>query len=168
MPYSDNSNVEWIRWILDLHKPTSAVDLGAGAGKYGKLIKEVLPECHVTGVEIWGPYIKEFDLESIYDKVIICDARIFPKFDRDLVIFGDVLEHMTSNEAIAIWEKVSKQAKFAIISIPIIHYHQDEYAGNPFEAHVDPDWNHERVLESFSGITGYQLYPETGVYFAEF
>ena len=168
MPYSDNSNTEWMRWLLEQLQPQSIIDIGAGAGKYGQLSKEILPGCHTTAVEIWAPYAIQFGLDKIYDRVDICDARIYPFQEVDLVIMGDVLEHMTKEDALALWERISKVAKNAVISIPIVHYPQDEYEGNPYEIHIEDHWTHEKVLESFAGITGFQVFPVVGCYAAKF
>jgi SAM-dependent methyltransferase len=168
VPYSDPSNIEWIKWVLDLKQPKTVLDIGAGAGKYGRLVKEVLPDAEVTGVEIWGPYVKQFGLDEIYDTVHICDARIYPFFSYDMVFLGDVLEHMTRSEATDIWRKVSRSAKYAVVSIPIVHFPQGDFEGNPFEIHVEDHWTHDEVLEYFPGITGYQLFEKTGIYIAEF
>jgi hypothetical protein len=75
---------------------------------------------------------------------------------------------MSEEDALKIWDKVSKMAKRAIISIPIIHYHQDAINGNPYEVHVEEDWDASRVLSTFEGIVEYELFPVTGVFLAEF
>jgi hypothetical protein len=168
VPYSDPSNVEWIKWALDLKQPKTVLDIGPGAGKYGKLVKEVLPETKTTAVEIWAPYVKKFGLENIYDTVHICDARIYPYFSADMVIFGDVLEHMTKAEAGELWRQAMRSAKTAILSVPIIHFPQGDFDGNPYEVHVEDHWTHEDILEFFPGITGYQLFEVTGTYIGEF
>jgi trans-aconitate methyltransferase len=163
------SNIPWIEWALETKLPNTILDLGAGAGKYGKLVKKVLPKSLVVGVEIWAPYVEEFNLNKIYDKVHICDARIYPDFNYDLVFLGDILEHMTKEEAVELWDKISRQAKTVILSIPIIKFPQKhEHGENPFEDHVKDNWTHEEVIASFLGITGYRTFKVTGIYIAEF
>jgi SAM-dependent methyltransferase len=168
MPYSDKSNIEWFKWALEILQPKTVLDVGAGAGKYGSLVKELLPNAQVDAVEIWAPYIKEFELEKIYNKVYICDATIFPNYKYDLVIFGDVLEHMSKMDAMYVWSRAQSEAKSALISIPIIHFPQGESHGNPYEEHVEDHWTHEDILNTFSGITGYRQFQVTGTYLAEF
>ena len=75
---------------------------------------------------------------------------------------------MTKEEAIELWDKVSKTARYAIISIPIIHYPQGHEHGNPYEEHVKDDWSSEEVLETFSNIKEYKEFDITGVYIARF
>lgn len=168
MPYSDSSNTEWTLWLFDQLKPKTIIDIGPGAGKYGKLAKQYDKNIHITAVEIWAPYIETFNLNSIYDVIDICDARIYPKYSADLVIFGDILEHMKKEDAVKIWNKTKNEAKSAMISIPVIHFPQGTDHGNPFEAHIEDHWEHEDVLKTFDGITGYQNFGITASYIAEF
>lgn len=133
----------------------SVIDIGAGSGTYVKLIKEEFDICKNsswTAIEAWEPYIKKFDLESLYDQVINSDARtldwnILGKFS--VAIAGDVLEHMTKMEAVKLVDDVTAHCKTLIISIPIIYMPQDEINGNPFEVHVKPDWSHDEVIETW-------------------
>ncbi|WJZ48547.1 class I SAM-dependent methyltransferase [Actinomycetia phage DSL-LC01] len=168
MPRSDTSNRAWVASkITDLY-PDTFLDVGPGEGAYGKLVREHSPLTVRHAVEIWAPYVETYRLESIYHKVFICDARIFFNYKYDLVILGDVLEHMSRDEAKALWSIVGCHAKAAIISMPIIHYPQGEEEGNPYEAHVEEDWTHEEILETFDGIEDHERYAVTASYFARF
>jgi len=169
MPYSDPANKPWTAEKIKEINPRSVLDVGAGAGAYLDLIREHLGyEVYVEAVEVWEPYIKEFNLESRYGAVWNKDVREWKTFPYDLVIFGDILEHMTKEEAIELWDKVSKTARYAIISIPIIHYPQGHEHGNPYEEHVKDDWSSEEILETFSNIKEYKEFDITGVYIARF
>lgn len=169
MPYSDPANKPWAAEKIKEINPRTVLDVGAGAGVYLDLIKEHLgAHVIVVGLEVWQPNIEQFNLEERYDKVINDDVRNIDNFDYDLVIFGDVLEHMSELDAVSLWDKVSKQAGSAIISIPIIHYHQDAYEGNPYEIHVEADWNPERVKNSFHSIVESKEFDVTGVYIGRF
>jgi hypothetical protein len=143
--------------------------VGAGQGVYLNLIRDSLGEdVKINAVEVWPPYIEQFNLRNRYDNLFDIDVRDMESFDYDLVILGDVLEHMPEPDAIKLWDRISKEAKYAIISIPIIHYHQDAINGNPYEVHVDEDWNTERVLKSFHSIIEHIEFPVTGVFVARF
>jgi len=169
MPYSDPANKPWTAEKIKKINPKTVLDIGAGAGVYLDIIREQLGHSViVVAVEVWQPNIEKFNLESRYDKVINKDVRELDNFDCDLVIFGDVLEHMSEEDAVKLWDKVSKQAGAAIISIPIIHYHQDANEGNPYEVHVEADWNPERVKNAFHSIVESKEFDVTGVYVARF
>lgn len=169
MGFSDPTNKPWTQEKIIELNPKTILDVGAGQGVYLDLIRQGLgSEVIVNAVEVWQPYIDQFNLEDRYNKLYVMDVRNVINFKYDLVILGDVLEHMTEIEAVNLWEKISQQAKYAIISIPIIHYHQDAINGNPYEVHVEEDWNTERVLKTFKGIKEYKEFPVTGVFIAKF
>lgn len=168
MPFSDTANIDWFKWLVGQITPKSVVDIGPGAGKYGTLLREVSPDTTTTAVEIWEPYVHTYGLSSVYDRVVVADAREFDDYNVDLVILGDVLEHMTRAEALTLWDKVRSQAKAALISMPIIHFPQGCEHGNPYETHVEDNWTHEEIMASFDGITGYRTFEVTGSYIAEF
>lgn len=153
MPYSNRDNEPWVAAEILRLQPARTLDVGPGAGAYGQLMVRTLPQARRDAIEIWEPYIAQFDLTSLYHQVQVADARAWDDWDYDLVFFGDVIEHMTESEAREVWTRVSAQARAAIISVPIIHYPQGEYEGNPYEIHQEEDWNTERVLETFTGIT---------------
>lgn len=169
MGVSNPENKPWIQEKIKELNPSKILDVGAGAGIYLDVIRNALgDDVVVDAIEVWNPYIEYFNLRNRYNNVYELDVREFSDFDYDLVIFGDVLEHMSENDALEVWEKVSKKARNAIISIPIIHYHQDAINGNPYEIHVEEDWNSERVLEKFSNIVEYKEFVVTGTFIAEF
>lgn len=144
---------EWFREHQDSIK--RVLDIGCGSGTYPRLIKQEFDLCNDAewvGVEAWAPYIVEFNLESLYDRVINCDAR---KLDWnsigqfDAAIAGDVLEHMTKEEAIELVEQILDHCRTLIISIPIRYMPQDDIEGNPYEVHVKPDWSHDEVVDTW-------------------
>ena len=154
--------------IVELN-PTTVLDVGAGQGVYLDLIRESLGNSViVAAVEVWQPYIDQFNLEQRYDYLYPVDVRDLTSFNFDLVILGDILEHMPEKDAVELWDRISKEAKYAIISIPIIHYHQEALNGNPYEVHVEEDWSTSRVLEKFHSIIEHVEFPVTGVFVAKF
>lgn len=169
MGFSDPENKPWASEKIKEINPKSVLDVGAGQGVYLDLIRRDLGKnVNVVAVEVWKPYVDEFRLHQRYNQVIEMDVRDVENFFYDLVIFGDILEHMSEEDALKLWEKVSGQAKYAIISIPIVHYHQEAINGNPYEVHVEEDWTTDRVLEKFSNIVEYKEFSVTGVFIAKF
>lgn len=146
---------------------TSILDVGCGEGTYPKLLGSRLPGARWTGVEAWEPYVDRFELRQLYDQVIVSDARTV-EYGRlgpvDLAIFGDVLEHMTKEDAVSLIHRVLGLAKMVVISIPVVHYPQEPEDGNPYERHVKDDWNHYEVMSSFPGISAFMIHDHIGVY----
>ena len=142
----------------------SVLDIGPGVGTYAKLLTGA-GVSRLTGIEIYEPYVHTYRLADYYDEVIVADAREVDFPPADVVIMGDVAEHMTESDALALWDKAGRAAGRAVyLSIPIVHYPQGEIEGNHHEAHVVDDWDHERVLAAFGGIGQWWTGTEVGVY----
>jgi hypothetical protein len=157
MPYSaEEGQALMMSWIHQ-QNPQSMLDIGAGSGTYGRLMRNAHPSAYRIGIEAWAPYVSRFRLVDVYDHVITADVRMLEDQQwpmTDIVILGDVLEHMSEKDAVLIWERARCAARKAVyLSIPIIHYPQGHVEGNPYEEHVVDDWTDERVLDTFEGIT---------------
>ena len=100
-----------------------------------------MPKSRILGVEIFEPYVDRFGLEEIYDRVIVGNVRE-ETFDLspDVVIFGDVLEHMDRFDALSVLKKFFVNSTVCVVSIPIIHFPQGESDGNIYETHLH-QWN---------------------------
>ena len=158
-------------WIINkilTNDIKTIIDVGAGSGTYYDALVKTKYRGSMDAVEVWGKYVSEFRLKSKYKKVWVTDVRSFDVFNHDLVIFGDVLEHMTVEEALSVWDRASKKCSFAVISIPIIHYHQHAINGNPYEEHIKEDWSHQEVLDTFPKIVDSWQGEIVGAYWADF
>jgi len=167
MPQSSREGKDWIRdrvHALGADGPVSVLDIGPGVGTYAKLLAGPAVST-LAAIEIYEPYLRTYRLPEYYDDVIVGDARTVPFPSVDVVIMGDVAEHMTEDDALALWHKATATAAKAVyLSIPIVHYPQCEIEGNHHEIHVVDDWNHERVLAAFDGIGQWWTGTEVGVY----
>jgi hypothetical protein len=175
MPSSSKEGKEAIRlWITEFSSNVkTVVDLGVGNGTYHKLFShksDLLRHARWIGVEVWEPYIIEYDLRNRYNHIENQDVRLidYQQFAPiDLVFAGDVLEHMTKDEEIELMDKLLTCARRVIISIPIIHFPQDEVEGNPYERHIKDDWSHQEMVETFPQITQHWEGKKIGVYLLE-
>lgn len=183
MPFSSNSGkhlvdraVQRISESCKDNTRINVLDIGVGSGTYFNRYGNTLlakPKANWLGIEIWEPYIAKYGLQSKYDQILKQDARIFAQeagktctVPYDICFVGDVAEHMTKEEAVEMIKALSLFCKCIIMSIPIIHYPQGEYDGNPYEAHVKDDWSHKEVIETFGDlIAEYGVENEIGVYF---
>jgi 2-polyprenyl-3-methyl-5-hydroxy-6-metoxy-1,4-benzoquinol methylase len=144
-----------LEWFLKNEQNiNTVVDIGAGSGTYIGLIKESNQCCNNAnwiGIEAWQPYIQKFNLEDRYNKILNQDVRTidWTQLGPDVVIAGDVLEHMSKQDAIVLVDQILKVSKTLIISIPIRHMPQDAINGNPFEIHVKDDWSHDEVMHTW-------------------
>ena len=167
MASSNPENREWVLNKVSQLQPKTIIDVGAGAGTYCRLLRPYVP-ANYAAIEIYQKNVDQYKLRDLYDDVWIDDVRNFKSLQADLIIFGDVLEHMTREEAIRVWDVASKGCKYAILSIPIIHYPQGVVDGNHHETHIVDDWNNISVFESFKNIVECKLGAETGAYLAKF
>lgn len=155
MPKSSREGKDIIIEWAKLCPANTILDIGAGSGTYRKLFlkNNLFVNTQWIAVEAWSPYIDEFNLNALYNKVINDDVRnvnIDNLGPIDITFMGDVLEHITKEESIKLVDSVMKISKHAVISIPIIDWPQNERHGNPFEKHVKDDWSDEEVMATFS------------------
>jgi len=141
MPTSDNQGKFIAKALINQANPSTIWDMGAGEGTYRDLMWDEGIDSVWIAVEIWKPYIEEFILWRDYDAVYnydIRDTSFFGAADRnhDLAIFGDVLEHMTEDEARHVILQAKLHFRYILVSIPLGYHPQGEVNGNPHEAHL--------------------------------
>lgn len=139
MPTSDKQGKFIARALVREANPPNIWDIGCGDGTYAKLLWDTAASW--IGVEVWKPYIEEYQLWKRYYRIYTVDARSYPfvgvsDSQYDLCIFGDVLEHMPEDDARKLILKAKEHFRWILVSIPIVHAPQGEVNGNPYEAHV--------------------------------
>ena len=168
MPFSSSSGKAYITNVIqnlpDSIKRKPVLDIGAGSGTYSNLFKGMLTGPW-TGVEAYQPYVEEFDLKSKYEFLQVADIREIELFRNFGVIFlGDILEHMTAEQAYSVLEKAKEVADIVIVSIPIGYYPQDAYGGNTYEIHIVDNWTDAAFIEKFGRPTISKVENGIGVY----
>ena len=116
--------------------PRVVLDVGAGYGKLGVLAREYIdPTPLIVGVEAWQPYIAAHRLAGIYDELHATDILDLDQAvldQADLVIMGDVIEHIHKEPALQLLERIRG---WVVISTPADWF--DTGPGlPPTEAHV--------------------------------
>src|SRR5258708_964797 len=105
MPVSSSEGKDWMVERIVTHRPASILDVGAGAGIYEQLLRPHLPDARLIAIEVWAPYVEQFRLADRYDEVIIADVTRLGELPQvDVVILGDVLEHLNHLDAWATWD----------------------------------------------------------------
>lgn len=166
MPTSADEGKDWLIPRIAALDPGSILDIGAGSGTYARLLRSRLPHCRMTAVEIFAPYIDQFGLEKLYDRVILGDARTCALTSADVVLLGDVLEHQPLEDAAILWRRSRLLAERAVfVSLPIGPWPQGEMFGNAHEAHLHV-WTHDQVMD-LGGVVDYWLGSRIGVYQVE-
>lgn len=164
MPRSIDEGKAWMREQIVALQPGSILDVGPGWGTYARLLRPHLPDCTFLGVEIYPPYVQRYSLLDWYDEVIIGDIRQVDAPLVDVVILGDVLEHMSFDDAVTVWTQARHTARRAVfLSLPVVDYPQGAWEGNEHEAHLHI-WSHDLVMSTLPGIVDHATYTQIGVY----
>lgn len=117
-------------------KEIEILDVGAGEGTYYTLLKSNFR--NIDAVEVFKPNIEKYDLESKYRKVYNKDIREFRYKYYDLVIFGDVLEHLETEEAQEVLKYALQHSIEVLVAVPYL-YEQGIMEDNVYEIHKQAD-----------------------------
>lgn len=161
MPTSDAEGKDWSLERFKRHLPNTVTDVGPGEGTYAKLFRPVHEGVWWTAVEIHKPYVRKHGLKStktrtMYDEIHVMDVREAPDhlLYRDLVVFGDVLEHVERDDAVALLQRaVAAGAWNIFVSVPVVESVQGEVDGNPHEAHLH-QWDPDDMDQVLAGLGG--------------
>jgi len=120
------------------------LDVGCGDGKWSALRGKV---SRLDGIEAWPDYVIKYGLLYKYDGLIVMDVKDFGGFGAyDVMIFGDVLEHLEYVDALSVVDRIKRNRVTAYLIIPISLCEQDgAYYGNPYETHRY-QWTHEELV----------------------
>jgi hypothetical protein len=138
MPFSLPQFDGQIRKLLNNKQFKNYLDIGAGEGKYGKMVREVNPRAKITAVEVDKSYIKEFKLKNLYDEVLNIDINEFidnnPSFKCDVVVIGDCIEHLRKSAGLDLINYLVYRTKMIVIKFPV-ELIQYAWQGHDSEAH---------------------------------
>jgi hypothetical protein len=139
MPYSSAALDDVSETLIRSVSPARCLDVGPGAGKYGRLVRSIHQSADIVAVEIDAAYIEQFRLRDVYDEVLCGPASLL--FDRDLdaaydlVIIGDCLEHMRKSEGVDLLNFLAYRSKYILVVYPI-RWIQGSWDGHRSEAHI--------------------------------
>lgn len=127
-------------WFLqNVSTDTRIMDVGAGVGTYSDLLRGY--GYKMDAIEIWEPYIEKYNLKDKYDKVWNWDIMNMPVSsydDYDFFIMGDILEHLSADEAQWLLSSLRLKGKKFLVAVPY-EMEQGEHEGNKYETHLQPD-----------------------------
>lgn len=159
MPGSMPEGKQFIKDFLLTKDIKRILDVGPGSGNYHDLLTKVGEYSDYNGgsisgvewvaMEIWEAYVERFELLRKYDKVHIgdiywADWNSLGTFD--VIILGDVIEHMEENRGRKVIRQAVAHSRFVILSLPIVDFPQEGSYGNAYEAHV-AQYYHDTVME---------------------
>lgn len=134
---------EWIR--SNYPADASALDVGACDGKWRGLLPEYV---NLDAVEVYGPNLKFL---TDYRNVYHADIRGFEYEWYDLIIFGDIIEHMTVEDAQKVLDYARTRCRDMIVAVPFL-YKQGPLYGNRYEIHVQYDLTARNFTARYPGF----------------
>ena len=139
------------QWFID-NVPTSMriLDVGPGQGTYSDLLRDI--GYRMDAVEVWAPYVDQFNLRSKYDNVYVADILDFNVSDYDFIILGDVLEHIPVDKAQDLLTDFDVMNKRFLVAVPYMMSQDGAEYGNDYETHHQEDLTPDIMLERYPGL----------------
>ena len=152
---------EMVRWAeLNFPQGSTCLDVGACDGKWFDLLCN---DFKMDAVEIYEPNIIKHDLELKYDYVFHGDIEDYLYDWYDLIIFGDVIEHMTVDKAQRVLDYAYHRCKDMLIAVPYL-WTQPEIYGNKWELHIQNDLTNDIFHARYAGFETLLQYGDYGYY----
>ena len=135
---------EWVcGWIRENFPQNAKIlDVGACDGKWRKL----LPEYTMDAVEAFLPNCER--ISTLYRVTFNADVSELKYDDYDLIIFGDVIEHMSVEAAQKTLIYADTHCRDMIVAVPYL-FKQGPLYGNPWEVHKQDDLTAENFAERY-------------------
>jgi predicted RNA methylase len=140
---------------------TTILDVGPGIGTYSYLLSHKYNK--IDCVEIFEPYIINYNLHTKYNKVFNSDILDLDFKYYDLIIMGDILEHISIENSQALLKKLKPKCNEIIIAVPW-NYEQGAIYGNEHEIHLQPDLSREIMVSRYPELECIFYNDRMGVY----
>ena len=136
---------EWIRQHVP--KDATVLDVGPCDGKWRTLLPEYP---NMDACEIYAPNADQ--VRHMYRDMYVCDIANLVYAHYDLIIFGDVIEHMPVERAQAVLKHAEGHCNTMIVSVPYL-LPQGPIYGNPWEKHIQDDLTKKIFNERYPGFS---------------
>ena len=143
----DNYLTEYIVGRFDSDK--TVLDVGPYDGRWSDKLRGHFK--HLDAVEAFEPYVETYGLKNKYDNIFISDILDFDFDYYNLIIIGDVLEHLTIEDARRLIDKIYNKCDDFVIVVPY-EYPQDEYDANEYQIHKQEDLTDEIMKQRYPNL----------------
>ena len=135
---------DFLKYSFD--KKATILDVGAGEGTYLPFLEDYFT--NIEAVEVWQPNIIKYDLENRYKKVYNVDIVDFKYDYYDIIIFGDIIEHLDVKDAQKVLKYALTRCKQLVVAVPY-KAKQGIEEGNVWEIHKQDDLTDEIMKERY-------------------
>lgn len=146
MPHSSHDALTTVVDAVVRLQPSTVLDIGPGYGKWGLLVREALDfmagrhdrtefAARIDGLEAFSGFHSPLH-GWVYDEIV--HGNVIQMVDDlaayDLVIMGDVIEHMTKPEGVRVLTSLLGRCRNVIVVTPSLFFQQD-FSANPWDEH---------------------------------
>lgn len=142
----------------------SILDVGAGEGTWLAYLQPYFT--NIEAIEIFKPNIDNYDLENRYKKVYNADIKHFKYDFYDIIIFGDVIEHLEVNEAQQVLKYAYNRCNEMIVAVPYLNPQGIE-EDNIYEIHKQDDLTDKIMKERYPYLINVYKNKKYGYYIKE-
>jgi SAM-dependent methyltransferase len=111
-----------VEQLLGWMSPASALDIGAGSGKYGRMLERAVPACERLAIEVDAAHVERFALGTVYHQVETLDAARWwqddPESAFDVVILGDCLQHLPKSAGLDLLNAMVYRCAWLVVLVP--------------------------------------------------
>lgn len=164
MPYSTSKGKEMIRKLIVESGFVNILDVGVGSGAYGRLLRDV-GGVKITGIDAVDYRNRYKRLNDLYDAYYVVDMRdetFWSNAGRfNCVIFGDVIEHVSVQDAKKVLQCAKAVSDCIIVAVPYLAP-QDEAGFGKYEIHIQDDLTDKIFKERYPGFRLIKMYYHKG------
>lgn len=128
------------------NQDATVLDVGAGEGTYHGLIGDYFK--NMDAVEVFKPNIDNFGLENKYKKVYNANICGFKYDFYDIIIFGDIIEHLDVTGAQQVLKYAYDRCDEMVVAVPY-QLKQGIEEDNVYEIHIQDDLTPEIMEERY-------------------
>lgn len=137
------------KWVYENFDENARIlDVGAGSATYYNLLCSKYK--NIDAVEVYEQNIIDYDLTNKYNQVTNIDIKDFEYGYYDLIIFGDVIEHLEIKDAKNVLDYAYNHCKNMIVAVPYLL--PQEANENPYEEHKQGDLTVDNVKERYPNL----------------
>ena len=136
----------------------SALDVGCGQGVYGMLLRGWFI---MDGMDIYPPHNNELT-QFLYRNMTTADIRNYEYDYYNLVVMGDVIEHLSVEDAQKVIAYAKDHCDMLVIAVP--YNYVQEANENAAELHIQDDLTDELFHERYPGFYQFCAVPQYGYY----